>query len=149
LARLNTAKLNDLLAKANKKQPKQISVHKGSKPQKHAEYTRDYPHVKASGIAAVVVADYIKSKSGGMGVDVYDGKVIVYNKSWDTKKKSMKGTRVKDYVRQKYEKLKGDFAFVLAYLAITQSLADCCTVSQIMKTKPSAASMSGLIQKSL
>lgn len=147
--KVDAAKLKDLLAKADKKQKSPASVPKGSKPPKHADCPCDYPHVKVSGIAAVVVADYIKSKSGGYGVDVYDGKVVVYNKSWDTKKKSLKGSSAKDYVRQKYEKLKDDFACVLAYLAITQGYADCCTVSQIIKTKPSAASMAALIQKSL
>ena len=147
--KVDSAKLKDLLGKVDKKQPKMTTIPKGTKPQKHAECPCDYPHVNASGISAVVVADYIKSKSGGMGVDVFDGKVIVYNKSWDTKKKSLKGDRAKDYVKQKYEKLKGDFACVLAYLAITQGYADCCTISQIIKSKPTASSMNSLIQKSL
>lgn len=147
--KVDIAHLKDILNKVDKKQPKQTSVPKGTKPQNHDECPCEYPHVKVSGIAAIVVADYIKSKSGGYGVDVYDGKVVVYNNSWETKKKSLQGSRIKDYVKQKYEKLKGDFAFILAYLAITQGYADCCTISQIIKTTPTAASMSGLIQKSL
>lgn len=147
--KVDSTKLKVLLGKVEKKQPKISTVPKGSKPPKHADFPCDYPHVKVSGIAAVVIADYIKSKSGGMGVDVYDGKVVVYNKSWDTKKKSLKGIRAKDYVRQKYEKLKDDFSCVLAYLAITQGYADCCTVSQIVKTNPTASSMVTLMQKSL
>jgi hypothetical protein len=147
--KVDAAKLKDILAKVDKKLPNKTSVPKGSKPEKHAECPSVYPHVKASGITAVVVADYIKSKSGGMGVDVFDGKIVVYNKSWDVKKKSLMGPRVADYVRQKYIKLNDDFAFVLAYLAITQSLADCCTIAQIIKTKPTATSMTTLIQKSL
>jgi hypothetical protein len=147
--KVDSAKLKDLLSKVVKKQPKQTTIPKGSKPPKYIDYVCGYPHVNVSGIAAVVVADYIKSKSGGMGVEVYTGKVVVYNNSWETKKKALGGQRVKDYVRQKYEKLKGDFAFVLAYLAITQRLAECCTVAQIIKTKPSPGSMVALIQKNL
>jgi hypothetical protein len=149
-------KLKELLSKVVKKQPKMdaSAVKDMSKPAKHSEYKTDFPTVKVSGIAAVATADYIRNQSGGMGVDVYTDKIIVSNQSWTTKQKSLrKADRVKNYVRQKYEKLDTPkykaFACVLAYLSITQGFADCCTVSKLIKSKPSPSSMVELIKKAL
>jgi hypothetical protein len=146
--KMDAAKLKELLQTAENKQPDITSLPKGTKPPVHEKHECAYPSVEASGVSAVILADYIKAKSGGFGVEVCDGKVVVYNKSWDSKKKSLK-SRAKDYVKQKYEKLGDDFPCILAYMAITQSYADCCTAYQIIKSKPSAASMAGLFQKSL
>ena len=147
--KVDGAKLKELLGKVEKKLPKQ-TTEKGTKPEKHKEHELDYPTIKVSGISAIAVADYILSKSGGMGVDILDDKVIVYNKSWPTKQSTLnKAERIKDYVRQKYEKLDKDFPFVLGYSAITRNLADCCTITSLIKSHPTASSMVGLIQKVL
>lgn len=145
--KVDTEKLKDLLTKVDKKHPK-LSTEKGTKPPTHEKFTHEFPSIKASGIEAAVTADYIRSQ--GMGVAVLGSEIIVYNKSFDTKKKTLKTTsRVKNYVDQKYEKLGDDFPCIFTYLCITQCLCDCCTATTIIKTKPSAGSMTSLIQKTL
>ena len=142
--KLDSAKIKELLEKVEKKLPsmESPSAKEMSKPPSYTEFSCDFPTIKVSGVAAVAVADYIKSKSGGMGVDVFDGHIVVYNHSWKTKESSLKKIdRIKDYVKQKYEKLGSEFSCVLAYLSITQGYADCCTISQIIKSKPTASSM--------
>lgn len=150
------AKIKEMVAKVEKKQPSaDVPPAKDcTKPSKRDDYSCEYPTIKASGIAAAATAFYIRTKSGGMSVSVCDNAsntvIVVYNHSWKTKQKALKqSNRVKDFVRQKFEKLKGEFAPVFAYLCITQEVANCCTVSKIIKTKPSAASMTGLISKTL
>lgn len=150
--KITAPKLKELLGKVVGKQPKLevMAAKVVTKPPKREQHKTDYPIVKTTGIAAVVVSDYIRSKSVGMGVDVSDEGVIVYNHSWATKHKALKKPdRIKDYVRQKYEKLKDDFACVLAYLAITQKWADCCTVHKIVKSKPKPKDMVDLLKKAL
>lgn len=145
-------KLKDILDKVIGKQPKlEIMPAKSvSKPPKRDTHKQEYPVVKSSGIAAVVVADYVRSKSGGMSVCVDDDGVVVYNHSWETKRNALKKSdRIKDYVRQKYEKLDDEFAGVLAYLAITQKWADCCTITQIVKSKPKPSAMVELLKKAM
>lgn len=148
--KIDVPKLKDILSKTAKKLPVQISMAGASAAPKYDEYQCSYPYVKATGISAITVADYILSKSGGMSVDVFDDQVVVYNNSWKTKQAVLKKTdRIKDYVRQKYEKLGADFHCILAYMAIIYNWADCCTVAQILKTKPTPASMVELLKKSL
>lgn len=150
--KLDKPKLNELLGKIVGKQPKLelMSAKDTSKPTKRESYQIEYPVVKANGVDAVVVADYVRSKSGGMGVCVFDEGVVIFNQSWKTKQTSLKKSdRIKDYVRQKYEKLGDDFYCVLAYLAVTQNWADCCTIHKIVKSKPSAGSMVELLKKAL
>jgi hypothetical protein len=149
-AKVDATKLKDLITKVSVKVPKQESLSGAKKPEKHAEHKREYPSVKATGINAVVVADYIRSKSGGMGVYVLGDEVVVYNTTWTTKQKALKVTgRINDYVRQKYEKLDKDFANILAYVAISQGFGNASTVAKILKSKPSPASMKELLKKSL
>lgn len=150
------AKLKEMVGKIEKKQPNADTPASKdcTKPPKHDDHKCEYPTIKASGIAAAATAFYIRTKSGGMSVSVCDnssgGVIVIYNQSWKTKQKALKeSNRVKDFVRQKFEKLKSEFAPVFAYLCITQEVANCCTVSKIIKTKPSASSMSGLISKIL
>lgn len=148
--KVDNNKLKDILTKAEKKLPSPSTEKKTSPVPKYTDIPCEYPFVKASGVSAVAVADYILSKSGGMSVDVFDDKVVVYNQSWKTKHNALKkADRIEDYVRQKYEKLNEEFHNVFAYLAITRNLADCCTISKILKTKPNPSSMSELLKKSL
>jgi len=147
--KVDESKIKDLLTKIESKIPKQELL-KGLKPvPKYEDHTQLYPTVKASGISAVAIADYIRAKSGGMSVDVCDSYVLIYNKNADTKINQLKKKdRIKDYVK-KYEKLKDEFYCVFAYMAITQNLADCCTIASIIKTKPKASSMVELISKNM
>lgn len=156
VGKINTdrSKLSDIVSKAAGKMPKiDIPAAKDiSKPVKRAPFKTEYPTIKVSGIAAVAVADYVRGQSGGMGVDVYTDMIVVSNDSWNSKKKALKSAdRVKKYVQQKYEKLAKNKIFhcMLAYLAITQDFADCCTVAKIIKSKPSPASMIEDIKKAL
>ena len=148
---IDNDKLKAIIDKVESKMPIMTVIpNDTTKPAKIVCNACEFPTVKATGIAAVVVADYIRAKSGGMGVDVYTGEVVVFNHSWPTKQKTLKdASRIKDYIRQKYEKLGTEFSCVLAYMAITQGYADCCTTTQIIKTKPTASSMVELIKKTL
>lgn len=146
---IDDAKLKDLMASVEAKIPEMTAIPKEkTKPPTHDEYKCDYPHIKVSGLAAIVTADFIKSKSGGMGLEVFSDEIVVYNHSWESKKAALKD-RVKDYVRQKYEKTGDDFGCILAYMAITQGYASCCTVTQMLKTKPKASDMVELIKKAI
>jgi hypothetical protein len=149
-AKIDATKLKDLVANVVGKLPKQETLSGAKKPEKSPDHKHEYPVVKATGISAVVVADYIRSKSGGMGVYVMGNEVVVYNKSWVTKQKALKSaSRVNDYVRQKYEKLGNDFSNVLAYVAISQGSGNASTAAKILKTKPTPSGMKELLKKAL
>jgi hypothetical protein len=149
---IDAKKLNELTAKAYVKLPDQVlpSAKEMSKPEKRETFKRVYPTIKASGIAAVVVADYVQSRAGGMSVAVDNDEVVVYNMSWKTKHAALKSAdRINDYVDKKYKKLGDDFPCILAYLSIIQNLASCHTVKSIIKSKPKPSDVSALIKKSL
>ena len=149
-AKVDATKLKDLVAKVVVKIPKQETLSGAKKPEKHSVHKNEYPVIKATGISAVVAADYIRSKSGGMGVYVMGNEVVIYNNTWTTKQKSLKAaSRVGDYVRQKYEKLGADFPNVLAYVAISQGSGNTSTAAKIIKSKPTPASMKELLKNSL
>ena len=148
--KVDAAKLKELLAQVEKKMPDMDTpaAKEMEKPPAHPDHKCEYPHIKVSGIALVAIADYIRSKSGGMGIEIIDDGITVYNHSWKTKQSALsKSDRIKDYVRQKYEKLGDDFPCVFAYMAITQGYADCHTVTQIIKKMPKASGMVELIKK--
>ena len=148
---IDKTKLKNLLDKVAVKLPKQTTIPSKDtdKPPKKEKYEHEYPSIKASGVSSVVIADYIRSKSGGMGVEVDSGKVIVYNKSWESKRKALKQPgRIKDYIKQKYEKLKEHLGLILAYMSITQGYADCSTATKLIKGVK-ASDMKDLISKNL
>jgi hypothetical protein len=146
--KIDSAKVKDLLEKVQKKLPKLSNEKNSTKPPTHEKFVHDFPTVKVSGIASAVVEDYIRSQ--GMGTASIGSEIIVYNKSFETKKNAFKTTdRIKTYVKQKYEKLGTDFPCVFTYLCITQLYCTCCSATQLLTTKPSAGSMVSLIQKAL
>lgn len=145
--KIDSAKVKDVLQKSEKKLPK-ISTEKGTKPPSHDKFVHEFPVIKTTGISSAAVEDYIRSQ--GMGTASIGNEIIVYNKSFTSKKATLKkADRVKNYVRQKYEKLGSDFPCIFAYLCITQMYCTCCSATSIIKSKPSATSMVGLIQKAL
>ena len=147
---INKEKATDMLDKILQKLPSNYIDKDVEQTPVYEKYECEYPRIKSKGIASVAVADYILSKSGGMAVDVFDDHVVVYNKSWKSKETALSDPdRIKDYVRQKYEKLGSNFHFIFAYLAITRSLAECCTVTEILKTKSDPSGMFALIKKTL
>jgi hypothetical protein len=146
--KIDDAKVKDLLTKVEKKLPKLSNEKNSTKPPTHDKFVHDFPTVKASGITSAVVEDYIRSQ--GMGTASIGSEIIVYNKSFETKKNSFKTSdRIKTYVKQKYEKLGADFSCVFTYLCITQLYCTCCSATQLLTSKPSANSMVSLIQKAL
>lgn len=146
--KVDSSKIKDLLKKVETKLPK-LSNEKGTtKPPAHDKFVHEFPVVKATGVAASAVEDYIRSQ--GMGTASLGNEIIVYNKSFTSKKATLKkADRIKTYIRQKYEKLGADFSCVFAYLCITQKYCTCCSATTIIKSKPSASSMLSLIQKAL
>jgi hypothetical protein len=146
--KITPLKLKDLLGKVDKKQQK-LSNEKGTKkPEPHDKFTHSFPSVKVSGIASTVVEDYIRSQ--GMGTTSMGNEIIIYNRSYESKKAAFKkADRIRTYVKQKYEKLGKDFSCVFAYMCITQKYCTCCSATSIIKNKPSATSMVPLIQKAL
>jgi hypothetical protein len=146
--KMDLPKIKDLLDRINKKQPT-LSHEKGlKKPGEHDKFTHNFPSIKASGISSAVTEDYIRSS--GMGTTSINGEIIIYNKSFESKKESLKQKdKIKKYVQQKYEKLGKDFPCVFAYLCMTQKLCSCCSATSIIKNKPSATSMVDLIYKTL
>lgn len=113
-------------------------------------YKNEYPVVKVSGIASIIVADYIESKLAGMTTIIDSDGVIVLNKSFDAKRPVIKElARIKDYVAKKYEKLGDEFYLSLAYIAISKYHMDCVTLKKIIKGKPTPKSMVEIISKAL
>ena len=125
-----------------------MNKEKGVKPETHEKFVHEFPTLKVSGIAGAAVSDYIRSNQ--MNMSQLGSEIIIYNKSFPSKVSSLKkADRIKNYVKQKYEKLGKEFSCVFAYLVITQQLGDCCTTTSIIKSKPSAGSMIELIKKGL
>ena len=80
----DVSKLKDLLAKVDKKQQKLSMEKPATKPSSHDNFTHTFPSIKTSGLAAAITADYVRSQ--GMGVSVLGDEIIVYNKSFESKK---------------------------------------------------------------
>lgn len=156
VGKINTddKKLKDILEVIAKKMPSQENIGSGKAPtfekEKEKEEKEEYPHIKCSGITAAIVADYIRSNSGGMGVEVVNDGVIVYNMSWKSKQKQLSDSRrINDYIQKKYERLGAEFANLYAYFVLTQGYANGDTAAKIIKTKQSPAKLAGLIKDAL
>jgi hypothetical protein len=150
---MNPKKLAEIIKAIEKKLPdlEFPSAKEIANPEKRPKDTGEsYPSVKCSGIAAVAVADYIRSNSLGMAVEVTGNEVIVYNMSWESKHKQLKdSSKISDYVDKKYSKLGDAFPTLFAYYALTQEMADGQTISRIIKSKPKMSELSALIKKAL
>jgi hypothetical protein len=144
-------KLSDILSVAIGKMPDMESPNaKEIEVPKHADKASEYPVIKCSGIAAIVVADYIQKNAAGMGVSIEDGGVKVHNIGWETKHQQLKNAqRIGDYVHQKYEKLGAELPGLLAYFAISNEFAGADVLSKILKGKPKANELRDMIKKSL
>lgn len=154
VGKINTdkEKLNEILKVVQNKMP-DVEIPKDTEaPPKHESKDSEdsYPLVKCSGLAAACIADYIRSNSAGMGVQVVESGVIVYNTSWETKKKQIReDRRIKDYVQKKYDKLGAEFSTIFAYFILTQNYADSETVAKVIKNKPKPADLVALIKAAL
>jgi hypothetical protein len=144
-------KLKDILGVIVKKLPGSDNLGSGKAPtitpREPNKNEREDPLIKCSGVVAICVADYIRSNSGGMSVDVANHGVTVYNTQWESKKKQLVETRrIKDYVDKKYTRLGAEFSNLLAYFAITQKYANAFTVAKIIKSKQSVDKLASEIK---
>lgn len=134
-------KLDDIIAVLEKKVPSIDVPSNVQAPAKHEHKDAGFPEVVCSGIAAAAAADYIRSNSGGMGVQVTNTGVTIFNNSWESKHKQLKDPkRIKDYVQKKYEKLGSEFPVLFSYFATTQGYAHAETIKKILRTDVSVIS---------
>lgn len=154
VGKINTdkSKLGDILDVIVKKVPAMENIGNGSEPVIKAPETKEeeYPIIKVHGIAAACVAEYIRSNSGGMGVDVVNKGVVIYNMSWHTKQKQLsEGRRIDDYVNKKYKKLGDEFSNVFAYFTLTQGYANADSIASILKSHQQPAKLASLIKENI
>jgi hypothetical protein len=102
-------------------------------PEKHSEHKLDWPRLKCSdGSCAVVLADYIQHK--GIGLRVEDKEVVIYSRSWGSKREALKKSNtIASYVSAKYKKLDKLAGLFLAYYANSVALGDGHTIVQLSK----------------
>lgn len=128
----------DTACKKYVKSSKSKDVHA---PEKHSEYQTSYSKLSCDdGSSAIVVGEYIRANSNGMGVKICGKYVYVYSNSWGSKRDSLKDkSRISSYVSAKYSKL-GDFAgLYLAYMANSQALGIALSISKLEKINPKQA----------
>lgn len=147
-------KLAAMMDVLQKKIPKHESIGKGTVPSHEGESKEEskveFSFIASSGIASACLADYIRSNSGGMGVDVVNKGVIIYNKSWPSKQKQLVDTRrIKDHVDKRYKRLDVDFANVFAYFITTQDYANSHTIQKVIKSKLSSDGLAAIIKDHL
>ncbi len=151
VGKINTdeAKLKDIISVIAGKLPQAENLGAGTAPNysKDALKTKEFPSIKCSGVTAAALADYIRTNSGGMGVEVTNSGVVVYNHSWGSKQKQLSETRrIKDYVAKKYERLNEEFSNIFAYFTLTQGYANGNTAAKIIKNKQQASKLVDLIK---
>lgn len=155
VGKLNTtkAKLEDIVKVIANKMPKVElpSAKEIEAPKKHDCIHKMHPCVKASGIAAVIVADYIRSASNGMNVELHDNIVEIYNDTnWDSKKKQINDSgRIHDFIDRKYMRLEDNLPAILCYFAIVNGYTTTHTASKILHTKFKLADLTSMIKKAL
>ncbi len=149
---IDITKLKDILAIIEKKIPALENIGPGAEPHYVNEEAKiEYPFIKCNGAGAAAVADYIRSNSGGMGVDVVNNGVIIYNTSWASKHKQLADNRrINDFVEKKYNKFNVDeFYAIFTYFSLTQGYIGAKTAANIIKTKYTAKKMGDLIKEIL
>jgi hypothetical protein len=145
-------KLNDVVMAINKKLPDMDipSAKEIEAPPKREKTEMKYPIIKSSGLSAAILADYIRSSSNGMSVEVTDNGVMIYNNLWETKKTQLKQSdRIKDYIDKKYVRLDDEFIPIFTYFMMMQSYADGITLSKNINAKIKPNKLVELIKKSL
>lgn len=123
-----------------------------SYPKSESSDVKQYPIIKCSGLAAAVVADYVRNNSNGMSVGIVDSGVIVYNHSWESKHKQLKDKkRIEDYIYKKYEKLedRDELSAIFAYFSLSQGFLDSDIAAKLISTKLKLERLIELLKKSL
>lgn len=147
---IDIPKLKDICSVIENKFPTLENIEKGEKPVCEKNETNNYPMIKSSGLASACVADYIRSNSNGMGVQVVKNGVLIYNTSWESKKKTLsEKRRINDYVDKKYKRLGVDFPNLFAYFISTQHYANSETISKIIKSKLKVEQLKDIIYSAL
>ena len=113
---------------------------------------KPYPVIKATGVDAAVIADYIRNNTLGFSVEVTDGGVTIYNHGWESKHKQLKDKdRISGYVQKKYAKLdaSGELNTVFAYLALSQGYIDSQVASTLVHSKQKSDKFVEILKKHL
>lgn len=113
---------------------------------------KSYPIIKASGLSAAIVADYIRNNVLGISVEVTDDGVTIYNHGWEAKHKQLKDkNRITGYIQKKYEKLDstGELNTVFAYFALAQDYIDSQTASTLIHSKQKSDKFIEILKKHL
>lgn len=152
----DTTKLKDIVAVlANKLSDVEIAPTKDTKPPAKKSTPQDgnaYPIVKCSGLDAAVISDYIRNNSNGMAVSITDAGVVIYNQSWESKRKQLKDSkRIKDYVAKKYGKLedKDELSAIFAYFSISEGYIDSDIANKCIASKLKSTTIVDLLKKVL
>ncbi len=156
VGKINTdnSKLKDIMGVIAGKLPAAESLGAGTAPSypedKSEDDVKKYPVIKCSGVAAAAVAEYVRANSGGMGVEVTNVGVVVYNHSWNSKQKQLaENRRIKDFVEKKYVKVGTEFSNVFAYFILTQRDANANTAAKVIKGKQTPDKLAELIKGAL
>jgi len=137
LGKHTPAHLKKVISSAIAKIPKQVAAKPLTLPPAHPEAKCEYPTVAASGLNAILTAEYVRSNSNGMSVDVCPGKIVVFSKSWESKRRQLADKkRISKHIEQKYSKLKDDLHGVLAYLVATKCDGTGAAIKQASKVSP-------------
>ena len=131
-------KLTALAKDAASKFPRQETQTDAQRPESKSIDTPDYPSVRASGLTAFVVADYIDLEMKGSSLFIDRDHIYVINKSFATKRAGLKNKdRIDRFIRTKYSKVPDDiFHSTMAYTAIIRGFS-CGVIKQIIRNRPS------------
>ncbi len=121
----------------------------GEKPAKHDAAMIDWPLLKCSDEEAVIVADYINYKSGGMAARVVNEGVRIFNHGWPTKHAALKKKGPIDNYVNKFTKIIDNASYLFAYIAITDGYASNQTLLKILKSKYTKDRIAGIIKSAL
>ena len=144
-ANLDDAKLKLIAETAEGKLTQPIKQPKAEKPASLKETLgkSDYPTLKAKGMAAVLLADFLESQK--QTVAVANSAVIVYNEKFDPKKINKAAV---DRWAAKFSKIK-DLSSALAYLACTKGRLNPADAHSASKAKTTAAQCATMVKAAL
>jgi hypothetical protein len=144
-------KLQTIMDTIHRKVPSIINIKDAKKPT-HVSISRQYPVIKAKGLEAAIVADYIRNNSNGMSVEIGEAGVIVYSKNWEAKHTQLKDEkRIKTYVEKKYIKLeaKEELNSIFAYFSLSNGYCTAQTAEKIIDSKLTTKKLIDLLNKTL
>lgn len=145
---------NESLGKAMdviiKKLPEQkVPAASQQKPMLSGEATDSpYPSMDVTGAAGYLTADYINSKANGMAAAFTGSKVIVYSRSWESKRNALlKDSILNSYIDLKFKRLKDKMSGVVMYHYGSRYCADAEALKKLGKL--SAGDIKSMIKKTM